>query len=100
MGGGGGGGRFGARLAEDTGLTLAILLTFMEQGVGGGGVSGLGAISSSGPKSGFSANMLSRSICGQGRGWGLYFITLTKSIRVRAREMRKRNDPPRSSILV
>lgn len=32
-------------------------------GVGGGGVSGLGAISSSGATSGLSANILSKSIC-------------------------------------
>lgn len=35
-----------------TGLTLGILLTFTEVGVGGGGVSGLGAVSSSGPRLG------------------------------------------------
>lgn len=44
-------------------LAFAILLTFTHVGVGGGGVSGLGAISSSGATSGLSANILSKSIC-------------------------------------
>lgn len=43
-------------------LTFAILLTFAN-GVGAGGVSGLGAISSSGATSGLSAKILSKSIC-------------------------------------
>lgn len=43
--------------------TLAILLIFTHVGVGGGGVSGLGEISSSGATSGLSANILSKSIC-------------------------------------
>lgn len=43
--------------------TLGILLTFIEVGVGGGGVTGLREISSSGATSGFSENILSRSIC-------------------------------------
>lgn len=43
-------------------LTLGILLTFTELGVGGGGVTGLKEISSSGQTSGFSENMHSRSI--------------------------------------
>lgn len=44
-------------------LTFAILLTFTHAGVGGGGVSGLGGMSSIGATSGLSANILSRSIC-------------------------------------
>lgn len=44
-------------------LTFAILLIFTHVGVGGGGVSGLGEISSSGATSGLSANILSKSIC-------------------------------------
>lgn len=54
------------RIARQLGrlvLTFAILLTFTHVGVGGGGVSGLGAISSSGATSGLSANILSKSIC-------------------------------------
>lgn len=47
--------------------TFAILLTFTHVGVGGGGVSGLGATSSSGATSGLSANILSRSICAENR---------------------------------
>lgn len=43
--------------------TFAILLIFTHVGVGGGGVSGLGEISSSGATSGLSANILSKSIC-------------------------------------
>lgn len=43
--------------------TLGILLTFTELGVGGGGVTGLNEISSSGLTSGFSENMHSKSIC-------------------------------------
>ncbi len=43
--------------------TLGILLTFTELGVGGGGVTGLKEISSSGLTSGFSENMHSKSIC-------------------------------------
>lgn len=53
-------------------LTFAILLTFTHVGVGGGGVSGLGAISSSGATSGLSANILSKSICPKGEEY--YFI--------------------------
>lgn len=49
-------------------LTFAILLTLTHVGVGGGGVSGLGAISSSGATSGLSANILSKSICPKDRG--------------------------------
>lgn len=44
-------------------FTFAILLIFTHVGVGGGGVSGLGEISSSGATSGLSANILSKSIC-------------------------------------
>ncbi len=40
--------------------TLGILLTFTELGVGGGGVTGLKEISSSGLTSGFSENMHSQ----------------------------------------
>lgn len=47
--------------------TFAILLIFTHVGVGGGGVSGLGEISSSGATSGFSANILSKSICQEER---------------------------------
>lgn len=43
--------------------TLGILLTFIEVGVGGGGVIGLREISSSGATSEFSENIHSRSIC-------------------------------------
>lgn len=42
--------------------TFTILFTLAD-GVGGGGVSGLGSISSSGARSGLSENMLSKSIC-------------------------------------
>ena len=45
------------------GHTFAILLILTDEGVGGGGVSGLGAISSSGATSAFNANILSKSIC-------------------------------------
>lgn len=44
-------------------LFCGILLTLMALDAGGGGVSGLCAISSSGARSVFSANMLSKSIC-------------------------------------
>lgn len=55
-------------IRDVAGLTFAILLTFTHAGVGGGGVSGLGAISSSGATSGLSANMLSKSICEEKEG--------------------------------
>lgn len=54
--------------------TFAILLTLAEVGVGGGGgVSGLTAISSSGAMSGFSANILSKSICYKVETLAMYF---------------------------
>ena len=48
--------------SEFVSLTFTILFTLAED-VGGGGVSGLGSISSSGTRSGLSEKMLSRSIC-------------------------------------
>lgn len=48
--------------SEIVSLTFTILFTLAED-VGGGGVSGLGSISSSGTRSGLSEKMLSRSIC-------------------------------------
>lgn len=42
-------------------LTFTILFTFEDDD--GGGISGLGSISSSGTRSGLSEKMLSRSIC-------------------------------------
>lgn len=59
-------------------LFVGILFTLTELDTGGGGVSGLWAISSSGARSGFSAKMLSRSIC-SGKSKGLRVIHILNS---------------------